>query len=182
MFRHLVHVVIFNFSLSWDLKTLRPSFLSDFLLLFHRYLDGRGKRGRHTFGSELSSAERLSMEGQFVSAPQSMRQSRQRGHYLPQDRPNHRETLHIPGVYSPSMRRASDGMPNLQAFKAHLERVAGEGSSGSQKSSLKRLHKEHMQLQKQFSNQPLDARGQELQQRQHQLHQQVSLYTSFFHF
>ncbi|XP_071843197.1 serine/threonine-protein kinase SIK3-like isoform X2 [Apostichopus japonicus] len=138
-----------------------------------RYLDGRGKRGRHTFGSELSSSERLSMEGQFTSAPQSLRQPRQRGHLIPQDRPNHRETLHIPGVYSPSMRRASDGMPNLQAFKAHLERVAAGGSSGSQKSSLKRLHKEHMQLQKQFLTQPLDARGQELQQRQHQLHLQL---------
>lgn len=128
-------------------------------------------------GSELSSAERLSVETQFISAQPTMRQNR-RGHLLPQDRPSPRDSLHIPGLYSPGARRASDGMPNLQAFRAHLERVAAGGSSGcgSQKSSLKRLQQEHMQLQKQFSTPPLDARGQELQQRQHQLHQQVSLW------
>ena len=67
------------------------------------------------------------------------------------------------------MRRASDGMQNLHAFRAHLEKVAaGGGSSSSQRSSLKQLHKEYQQLQKQCSS-SMDPR---LQQQQHQQHQE----------
>ena len=69
-----------------------------------------------------------------------------------------------------NFRRASDGMPNLSpAVRAQLEKLAAGGSSGgSQRSSLKHLHKEVQQLQKQCST-PVDAR---LQQHQHQLHQE----------
>lgn len=79
---------------------------------------------------------------------------------------------------STNTRRASDGMPNLQYYqRERLERLAatGGGSSSSQKSSLKQLHKECQQLQKQFSS-PIDARAQELQmqmqQHQHHLHKE----------
>ncbi|XP_071510023.1 uncharacterized protein [Diadema antillarum] len=116
-----------------------------------RYLN-RG-RCRHTIGPDMLTASEV---------PTTVRTRRER--YLQ------------PHLYanSTSARRASDGMPNLQYYRAHLQQVAaaGGGSSGScQKSSLKQLHKECQQLQKQYSS-PVDARTQELQQHQHQLHKE----------
>ncbi|XP_030833605.1 uncharacterized protein LOC593886 isoform X2 [Strongylocentrotus purpuratus] len=123
-----------------------------------RYLD-KG-RCRHTIGPDVLTNNDMPL----VSRPRHNR-------FLQPER-----SLHL--FASTNARRASDGMPNLQYYqRERLERLAatGGGSSSSQKSSLKQLHKECQQLQKQFSS-PIDARAQELQmqmqQHQHHLHKE----------
>ncbi|XP_041470128.1 serine/threonine-protein kinase SIK3-like, partial [Lytechinus variegatus] len=119
-----------------------------------RYLN-KG-RCRHTIGPDVLSTNDM---------PIVSRTRRER--FLQPERPPHL-------FASTNARRASDGMPNLQYYqRERLERLAatGGGSSSSQKSSLKQLHKECQQLQKQFSS-PVDARALELQQHQHQLHKE----------
>lgn len=111
------------------------------------------------------------MQHPIVVTQRSVRRER---FHVPPDRNPHRDMSLYPPANYITTRRASDGMPNLHAFRAHLERVAASGSnSGSQKSSLKQLHKEYHQLQKQCS--PVDPKLQELQQAQHQLHKEKML-------
>ncbi|XP_072033828.1 serine/threonine-protein kinase SIK3-like isoform X2 [Amphiura filiformis] len=126
-----------------------------------RYLLNRGASGRHTLCTEVPSHD---LPEEVVSRVTQYPIPRSR-------RAPERATLHLPpGLVFANVRRASDGMPNLShAVRAHLEKLAAGGSSsGSQRSSLKQLHKEYQQLQKQCST-PVDPR---LQQHQHQLHQE----------
>uniref|UniRef100_A0A452T8P2 Serine/threonine-protein kinase SIK3 n=1 Tax=Ursus maritimus TaxID=29073 RepID=A0A452T8P2_URSMA len=73
-------------------------------------------------------------------------------------------TLHLPTERFSPVRRFSDGAASIQAFKAHLEKLANS-------SSIKQLQQECEQLQKMYGGQ-IDERALEKTQQQHVLYQQ----------
>nr|XP_055163149.1 serine/threonine-protein kinase SIK3 isoform X5 [Nyctereutes procyonoides] len=73
-------------------------------------------------------------------------------------------TLHLPTERFSPVRRFSDGAASIQAFKAHLEKLANS-------SSIKQLQQECEQLQKMYGGQ-IDERALEKTQQQHMLYQQ----------
>ncbi|XP_039085209.1 serine/threonine-protein kinase SIK3 isoform X3 [Hyaena hyaena] len=73
-------------------------------------------------------------------------------------------TLHLPTERFSPVRRFSDGAASIQAFKAHLEKLANS-------SSIKQLQQECEQLQKMYGGQ-VDERALEKTQQQHVLYQQ----------
>ncbi|XP_022368581.1 serine/threonine-protein kinase SIK3 isoform X3 [Enhydra lutris kenyoni] len=73
-------------------------------------------------------------------------------------------TLHLPTERFSPVRRFSDGAASIQAFKAHLEKLADS-------SSIKQLQQECEQLQKMYGGQ-MDERALEKTQQQHVLYQQ----------
>ncbi|XP_072585845.1 serine/threonine-protein kinase SIK3 isoform X9 [Vulpes vulpes] len=73
-------------------------------------------------------------------------------------------TLHLPTERFSPVRRFSDGATSIQAFKAHLEKLANS-------SSIKQLQQECEQLQKMYGGQ-IDERALEKTQQQHMLYQQ----------
>ncbi|XP_045873171.1 serine/threonine-protein kinase SIK3 isoform X6 [Meles meles] len=73
-------------------------------------------------------------------------------------------TLHLPTERFSPVRRFSDGAASIQAFKAHLEKLANS-------SSIKQLQQECEQLQKLYGGQ-MDERALEKTQQQHVLYQQ----------
>ncbi|XP_077985470.1 serine/threonine-protein kinase SIK3-like [Glandiceps talaboti] len=132
-----------------------------------RYMRNRGRFTRHTLGTGEMTTE-VSEEVQQTLAQHPIHR---RGRQSYPDRGSKKEmnSLHIPN--DRFLRRASDGSPSsILAFRLQQAGSTG-GGLGSQKSSLKQLHKECQQLQQRVGNN-LGKEQMQFQQHQHMLDQE----------
>uniref|UniRef100_A0A8C0RWJ7 Serine/threonine-protein kinase SIK3 n=1 Tax=Canis lupus familiaris TaxID=9615 RepID=A0A8C0RWJ7_CANLF len=129
-----------------------------------RYLANRSKR--HTLAMTNPTAE-IPPDLQRQLGQQPFRSRVWPPHLVPdQHRSTYKDsnTLHLPTERFSPVRRFSDGAASIQAFKAHLEKLANS-------SSIKQLQQECEQLQKMYGGQ-IDERALEKTQQQHMLYQQ----------
>ncbi|XP_039085211.1 serine/threonine-protein kinase SIK3 isoform X4 [Hyaena hyaena] len=129
-----------------------------------RYLANRSKR--HTLAMTNPTAE-IPPDLQRQLGQQPFRSRVWPPHLVPdQHRSTYKDsnTLHLPTERFSPVRRFSDGAASIQAFKAHLEKLANS-------SSIKQLQQECEQLQKMYGGQ-VDERALEKTQQQHVLYQQ----------
>ncbi|XP_047549691.1 serine/threonine-protein kinase SIK3 isoform X5 [Lutra lutra] len=129
-----------------------------------RYLANRSKR--HTLAMTSPTAE-IPPDLQRQLGQQPFRSRVWPPHLVPdQHRSTYKDsnTLHLPTERFSPVRRFSDGAASIQAFKAHLEKLADS-------SSIKQLQQECEQLQKMYGGQ-MDERALEKTQQQHVLYQQ----------
>ncbi|XP_045873170.1 serine/threonine-protein kinase SIK3 isoform X5 [Meles meles] len=129
-----------------------------------RYLANRSKR--HTLAMTNPTAE-IPPDLQRQLGQQPFRSRVWPPHLVPdQHRSTYKDsnTLHLPTERFSPVRRFSDGAASIQAFKAHLEKLANS-------SSIKQLQQECEQLQKLYGGQ-MDERALEKTQQQHVLYQQ----------
>uniref|UniRef100_A0A7N5JLR1 non-specific serine/threonine protein kinase n=1 Tax=Ailuropoda melanoleuca TaxID=9646 RepID=A0A7N5JLR1_AILME len=129
-----------------------------------RYLANRSKR--HTLAMTNPTAE-IPPDLQRQLGQQPFRSRVWPPHLVPeQHRSTYKDsnTLHLPTERFSPVRRFSDGAASIQAFKAHLEKLANS-------SSIKQLQQECEQLQKMYGGQ-IDERALEKTQQQHVLYQQ----------
>ncbi|XP_043936903.1 serine/threonine-protein kinase SIK3 [Protopterus annectens] len=124
-----------------------------------RYLANRSKR--HTLAMTNPTSE---------TSPQPFRPKPWGPHLLPDQlhiRSTYKDsnTLHLPTERFSPVRRFSDGAASIQAFKAHLEKMAANSSS------IKQLQQECKQLKKMYCA-PFDEKVLEKTQQQHILYQQ----------
>ncbi|XP_012910344.2 serine/threonine-protein kinase SIK3 isoform X5 [Mustela putorius furo] len=129
-----------------------------------RYLANRSKR--HTLAMTNPTAE-IPPDLQRQLGQQPFRSRVWPPHLVPdQHRSTYKDsnTLHLPTERFSPVRRFSDGAASIQAFKAHLEKLADS-------SSIKQLQQECEQLQKMYGGQ-MDERALEKTQQQHVLYQQ----------
>ncbi|XP_072585842.1 serine/threonine-protein kinase SIK3 isoform X6 [Vulpes vulpes] len=129
-----------------------------------RYLANRSKR--HTLAMTNPTAE-IPPDLQRQLGQQPFRSRVWPPHLVPdQHRSTYKDsnTLHLPTERFSPVRRFSDGATSIQAFKAHLEKLANS-------SSIKQLQQECEQLQKMYGGQ-IDERALEKTQQQHMLYQQ----------
>ncbi|XP_038609312.1 LOW QUALITY PROTEIN: serine/threonine-protein kinase SIK3 [Tachyglossus aculeatus] len=129
-----------------------------------RYLANRSKR--HTLAMTNPATE-IPPDLQWQLGQQPYRSRVWPPHLVPdQHRSIYKDsnTLHLPAERFSPVRRFSDGAASIQAFKAHLEKMATN-------SSIKQLQQECEQLQKIYGCQ-IDERVLEKTQQQHMLYQQ----------
>ncbi|XP_064433474.1 serine/threonine-protein kinase SIK3 isoform X3 [Mirounga angustirostris] len=129
-----------------------------------RYLANRSKR--HTLAMTNPSAE-IPPDLQRQLGQQPFRSRVWPPHLVPdQHRSTYKDSssLHLPAERFSPVRRFSDGAASVQAFKAHLEKLASS-------SSIRRLQQECEQLQKMYGGH-IDERALEKTQQQHMLYQQ----------
>ncbi|KAF3823610.1 hypothetical protein GH733_007078 [Mirounga leonina] len=129
-----------------------------------RYLANRSKR--HTLAMTNPTAE-IPPDLQRQLGQQPFRSRVWPPHLVPdQHRSTYKDSssLHLPAERFSPVRRFSDGAASVQAFKAHLEKLASS-------SSIRRLQQECEQLQKMYGGH-IDERALEKTQQQHMLYQQ----------
>ncbi|XP_027434550.1 serine/threonine-protein kinase SIK3 isoform X6 [Zalophus californianus] len=129
-----------------------------------RYLANRSKR--HTLAMTNPTAE-IPPDLQRQLGQQPFRSRVWPPHLVPdQHRSTYKDSnsLHLPTERFSPVRRFSDGAASVQAFKAHLEKLASS-------SSIRQLQQECEQLQKMYGGH-IDERALEKTQQQHMLYQQ----------
>ncbi|XP_032283616.1 serine/threonine-protein kinase SIK3 isoform X4 [Phoca vitulina] len=129
-----------------------------------RYLANRSKR--HTLAMTNPTAE-IPPDLQRQLGQQPFRSRVWPPHLVPdQHRSTYKDSssLHLPTERFSPVRRFSDGAASVQAFKAHLEKLASS-------SSIRQLQQECEQLQKMYGGH-IDERALEQTQQQHVLYQQ----------
>ncbi|XP_077915093.1 serine/threonine-protein kinase SIK3 isoform X4 [Halichoerus grypus] len=129
-----------------------------------RYLANRSKR--HTLAMTNPTAE-IPPDLQRQLGQQPFRSRVWPPHLVPdQHRSTYKDSssLHLPTERFSPVRRFSDGAASVQAFKAHLEKLASS-------SSIRQLQQECEQLQKMYGGH-IDERAREKTQQQHVLYQQ----------
>ncbi|XP_069115952.1 serine/threonine-protein kinase SIK3-like isoform X2 [Argopecten irradians] len=137
-----------------------------------RYLASRGRTKRHTLAMSNPMHE-IPEELQRKLSLQPIRPVR-RNHFpvggsLTPNSFRDVNSLHLPNERFSPVRRASDGLPNLHKHQSHLEKLYNQNlSTRHSHSSLKQLHQECQELQKQVCNRDRGSEA-ELQQ-QHALH------------
>ncbi|XP_021371632.1 serine/threonine-protein kinase SIK3-like isoform X1 [Mizuhopecten yessoensis] len=137
-----------------------------------RYLAARGRNKRHTLAMSNPMHE-IPEELQRKLSLQPIRSGR-RNHFpgggsLTPNSFRDVNSLHLPNERFSPVRRASDGLPNLHKHQSHLEKLYNQTlSTRHSHSSLKQLHQECQELQKQVCNRDHGNEA-ELQQ-QHALH------------
>ncbi|XP_060076284.1 serine/threonine-protein kinase SIK3-like [Ylistrum balloti] len=137
-----------------------------------RYLASRGRNKRHTLAMSNPMHE-IPEELQRKLSLQPIRPVR-RNHFagggsLTPNSFRDVNSLHLPNERFSPVRRASDGLPNLHKHQSHLEKLYNQNlNTRHSHSSLKQLHHECQELQKQVSTRDPGSEA-ELQQ-QHALH------------